>query len=336
MQNNGNRVIVITGATSGFGKGAALKFAEEGANLVLAGRRKRILNDLAEECESRGVRALAVETDVSDRNDVERLASKALNRFGRIDVWINNAGVATFGRFDEVPVEEHEQVIATDLLGTIYGSHVALQQFRKQGEGILINLSSYVGKGSAPYFASYVSSKHGVRGLGMSLRQELEANEETDIHVCTVMPTSMDTPFFQHAANHTGHPVVPIPPVYDPQQVIDTIVRLTHEPEDEVIVGQRGKIGAIAGRVAPFVVEKKMAQRTHEELIEQDGTAPDSTGSLFKPVQEGTGVRGGWINGSEQKNRNGLFTAVALGVSAAVAGLILRRRSERPAREVAA
>jgi short-subunit dehydrogenase len=327
MQNTRNRVIVITGATSGFGRGVALEFAEEGADIVLAGRRKDVLNEVAEECEHHGCRALVVQTDVSDRDDVERLAAQAIRRFGRIDVWINNAGVATFGRFDEVPLKEHEQVIATDLLGTIYGSHLALQQFRKQGEGILINVSSYVGKGSAPYFASYVSSKHGVRGLGMSLRQELEANEEADIHVCTVMPTSMDTPFFQHAGNHTGHPVVPIPPVYDPQQVVDAIVQLSHEPEGEVIVGQRGKIASVAGRIAPFAIEKKMAKQTHEALIEQKDTAPDSTGSLFKPAKVGTELRGGWLD-SGSKSNNGLLAALAVGIPIALASLLLRRRGE--------
>ena len=90
----------------------------------------------------------------------------------------------------------HPAGSAKGLLGSIYGSYHALRQFREQGDGTLINISSYLGEGSSPYYASYVTSKHGVRGLGMALRQELEANHEDAIHVCTVMPTSMDTPFF--------------------------------------------------------------------------------------------------------------------------------------------
>src|SRR4051794_6879662 len=119
------KVVVITGASSGFGKGTALKFAEEGASLVLAARRDEPLDELARECEAGGTRALAVPTDVSDREEVERLAESAIQEFGRIDVWVNNAGVGALGRFERIPLDIHEQVIRTDLLGTLYGSYFA-------------------------------------------------------------------------------------------------------------------------------------------------------------------------------------------------------------------
>src|SRR6185312_14695569 len=138
MKRKGNRVVVITGASSGFGRGAALRFAKAGDNVVIAARRESLLEDVAEQCRKAGVEALAVEADVSSAADVERLAEKALNEFGRIDVWVNNAGVGTVARFDEAPLEEHEQVIRTNLLGTIYGSYAALNQFRKQRQGVLI------------------------------------------------------------------------------------------------------------------------------------------------------------------------------------------------------
>lgn len=128
-----NRIVVITGASSGFGRGAALKFAEAGDTVVLAARRKRLLKQVADECRQFGAEALVVQTDVSEPSEVEELASRALSEFGRIDVWVNDAGVGTVGRFDETPLEEHEQVIRTNLLGTIYGSYAALQQFHKQG-----------------------------------------------------------------------------------------------------------------------------------------------------------------------------------------------------------
>ena len=201
MNDLQGKVVVITGASSGFGKGAALRFAEEGANLVLGARRKKLLKKVAAECEQRGGRALAVECDVSEQDDVDRLAEKAINHFGRLDVWVNDAGVAAYGEFDKVPISEHVQVIKTNLLGTMYGSHAAMKYFDERGAGTLINISSFLGEASAPYHASYVASKHGIRGLGTSLRQELEAKNITDIHVCTVMPTSHDTPFFEHAAN---------------------------------------------------------------------------------------------------------------------------------------
>src|SRR3954464_15459778 len=96
------KVIVITGASSGFGKGAALRFAEEGASLVLAARRGELLDQLVSECESHGVKALAQPTDVSRREEVERLAAAAISRFGRIDAWVNDAGVGALGRFESI------------------------------------------------------------------------------------------------------------------------------------------------------------------------------------------------------------------------------------------
>lgn len=113
------KVIVITGASSGFGKGAALKFASAGAYVVLAARREQLLDDLARECEAAGGQALAVPTDVSVREDVVSLAQSALSKFGRIDVWVNNAGAGALGRFEAVPLADHVQVIETDLLGTL-------------------------------------------------------------------------------------------------------------------------------------------------------------------------------------------------------------------------
>lgn len=137
-----DRVVVITGASSGFGRGAALKFAANGAKVVLAARRKRLLKQIAEEWRQIGAESLVVETDVSNSSEVEELAQRAVEKFGKIDVWINNAGVGAVARFDETPLEEHEQVIQTNLMGTIYGSYVALQQFREQGRGVLINVGS--------------------------------------------------------------------------------------------------------------------------------------------------------------------------------------------------
>ena len=104
------KIVVITGASSGFGKGAARRFAEEGASLALAARRGDLLAELAAECASAGARAVPVPADVSRREDVERVAEAAVEAFGRIDVWINDAGVGALGRFERVPLEDHEQV----------------------------------------------------------------------------------------------------------------------------------------------------------------------------------------------------------------------------------
>jgi short-subunit dehydrogenase len=286
------RVIVITGASSGIGRGTAVGFAASGATVVLAARRLDVLEEVAAACVAAGGNALTVPTDVSDAGAVQALARAAVDHAGVVDVWVNDAGVAALGRFDEIPLADHTQVIATDLLGVLYGSYFALQRFRQQGAGILINVSSLLGKVSAPYYASYVAAKFGIVGLNAALRQELAENGDKDIHVCTVLPMSMDTPFFDHAANYSGHEAVPIPPVFDPAEVVDAIVKLADEPKAEVIVGRGGAAMSTFHAVAPGLTEKMLGFETHKVLIETAPPVPPTPGALHAPVADGTGIHG--------------------------------------------
>lgn len=297
MHSPGEPVVVITGASSGFGKGVARQLAAKGASLVLAARRAPLLEELAHECELAGAEAISVEADVSKREDVERLAHEAIARFGHIDVWINNAGVGALGRFEEIPLEDHVQVINTNLIGSIYGCYYALRHFRETGRGNIINVASIVGKIPSPYYATYSASKFGMVGLGAALRLELHENNIEHIHVCTVMPMSNDTPFFDHASNYSGHEAVPIPPLYDPERVIETIVALVDKPEDEVVVGAQGKMMVAAHGVAQTMVEKMMGKTSHHEFIEKAPPAPDTPGAVHEPSYEGTEVYGGRLAG---------------------------------------
>lgn len=117
---------------------------------MLAARRDHLLEDLAKQCRTAGADVLVCAADVSKREDVERLATKSTDAFGRIDVWLNNAGIGAIANFERIPLEVHEQVITTNLLGTLYGSYCAYRQFLSQGTGILINTSSELGFGSVP------------------------------------------------------------------------------------------------------------------------------------------------------------------------------------------
>lgn len=287
------KVVVLTGASSGFGKGAAVEFARAHAKVVLAARREELLDDLANECSAEGGDALAVPTDVSIRADVEHLCATALEAFGRIDVWINNAGVGALGRFERVPLDVHEQVIATNLYGTLYGSYVAYRQFLAQGGGVLINIASELGFATVPYYSSYSAAKHGVVGLAGALRQEVKQNRIEGVHICTIMPTAHDTPFFDHAANYTGHEVTPPKPLHDPQHVVDAIVRIARDPEDKQIVGADGVAKLVMANVLPGVSEKMGAKQMHKTQMEKPPPAGDSPGAVRAPMREGTGVSAG-------------------------------------------
>jgi NAD(P)-dependent dehydrogenase (short-subunit alcohol dehydrogenase family) len=294
------KAIVITGASSGFGRGAALAFADAGASVVLAARRGQLLDEIAHECRGRGAKAVSLQTDVSNPEDVAVLAERAISELGSFDVWINNAGVGAIGPFERVPLEDHEQVIATNLLGTLYGSHFAYRHFLERGSGILINVSSELGKYGAPYYASYVAAKHGVVGLGEALRQELEQNEIEDVHVCTVLPTAHDTPFFDHVANYSGHEVQAPEPLHDPENVIHALLRLAVDPRDQEIVGVDGVAKILMKKIAPGVAEKFAARRMHETQMEKAPLTPDSPGAVRAPSPVGTEVNAGRSRRAEE------------------------------------
>jgi len=287
------KVVVVTGASSGFGRGTAVELARRDASLVLAARRGAVLEDVADACRGAGARAVAVPTDVSRPEAVEALAERALAEFQRIDVWINNAGVGALGPFERVPLADHVQVVATDLLGTLYGSYVAYRQFVAQGSGILINVASELARHTVPYYTSYAAAKHGVVGLSDALRQEIDENGLTDVHVCVVMPTAHDTPFFDHVANYTGHEVQAPKPLHDPQNVVETLARLVDNPKDKEIVGADGVVKILMKNLLPGLQEKMAAGQIHRTQIEQSPPAPDSSGAVRSPVPRGTALRGG-------------------------------------------
>ncbi len=289
------QVVVITGASSGFGKGTARQLAKAGASLMLAARRKDLLEDVARECIEEGGDAEVFQTDVSREDQVKRLATATLESFGRIDVWINDAGVGALGSLNQIPLEDQRKVIETDLLGALYGSYFAMEQFRKQGSGTLINIASVLGKVPAPYYAAYTAAKHGVVGLTAAIRQEVRAARLQDIHVCTVLPTATDTPFFEHAANYSGHESVPIPPVDPPEKVIDVIVGLLTKPEDEVAVGLSGKLTVALERLVPDMLERQMMKNTRKAQLEEAPAGPSTGGAVQSPSKSGTGVRGGHL-----------------------------------------
>ncbi len=282
-------VVVLTGASSGIGKATALQLAQHGATLILASRRSELLNELAGQCGN----AIAITTDVSKPEDMQQLAQAAISRFGKIDVWINNAGIGAAGRFEEVPLQDHLRVIETSLQGVIIGSHIALNQFKQQGYGTLINVGSAAGKVPMPYFASYITAKFGVVGLGEALYQELKTEKIKNIHVCTVNPWVTDTPWFEHAANYTGH-VIRMPLPDDPLNVAKAIVELIENPREETHVGLT-KAEILSHQVMPQLTENLTALMTSSRIGE-GAVVPPSSGSLHQPMQ-GTGS----ITGNQRK-----------------------------------
>jgi short-subunit dehydrogenase len=278
--------VVITGASSGIGRGVTEKLAKSGANVVLVARR----TDLIEEIASRLGNAIAVTADVGSADDLARVKDAAIERFGGIDVWINNAGVGAAGNFTDIPLEDHAKTIETTLVGVVNGSHIALAHFEQEGRGILINVASSGGKTPFPFYASYVAAKFGVVGLGEVLREELVARKLKRIRVCTVNPWVTDTPWFEHAANYTGRTLrMPLP--NDTRKVVKAVVKMVRHPKWSVDVGQ-GKGSGLSSRLMPHRTERLTAKMIKKYLDSSPVAAPPTPGALHTPMHGGRGLDG--------------------------------------------
>ena len=283
-------VVVLTGASSGIGRATALAFAREGAHLLLAARGREALDRVAAECKSAGAQALVVAGDVTDADTMRYLASTAIERFGHIDVWINNAGTGAVGAFDATPIEAHQRVIESNLIGHMNGAHAVLPHFRQRGRGTLINMVSVGGWTVAPYAAAYTASKFGLRGFSEALRAELASLP--DIHVCEVYPTFVDTPGLSHGANYTGRHISPPLLLLDPRRVAASLVALSKSPRAVTSIGSVALPGRLAHAIAPNLSSRITAQLTDRALKRAD-PAPITNGNLFEPSRGHT-IDGGY------------------------------------------
>ena len=315
-----NSVVVITGASSGIGRATAIEFAKKRARLVLAARSEDNLDETAEECRSFHTEVFVVPADVSREDEVQNVAEQAMEKFGRIDVWVNDAGVGFYGRFEEIPSDAFRQVIETNLFGSIYGARAALPQFRKQGRGVLINISSQLAFGGAAYSSAYAISKYGLRALSDTLRQEFE--DDRNIHICTVYPASTDTPFFQHSGNYTGRAVKPLGSVSKPEEVAQAIVRCAEKPKADVLVGKSGYVTEPLHWFAPELHSRVLSKKTEKDHF-QERPSPNTKGNLFSS-SEFAAKSGGWKEGSSHVGN------VALGMLVGGGMWWLMRQQRRP------
>lgn len=245
-----DQVVVITGASSGVGRESALLLAERGASVVVAARNEEALRTLRDEVTRLGGTAGVCVTDVAEWEQVQRLAATATDRFGRIDTWVNCAAAAVYGRVHELSAEEITRAIQVTLLGQVYGMRAALERMRDQSEGGIVNVASALAVQAVPLQAAYVAAKHGVLGFAEALRMEL-ADEGSPLTVSTLLPSSINTPLFQHARSKLGVLPQPIPPIYQPRVVAEAVLHTIAHPQPQVLVGGGGKALELVHRLAP-------------------------------------------------------------------------------------
>jgi short-subunit dehydrogenase len=299
-------VTVLIGASGGVGRATALELARQGSNLVLAARGERDLAAVAAACREHGVEVMTAVTDIAIPASIKALGAAALDRFGRVDTWINSAAVLIAGDLVDVPVDELDQLVQVNVRGTMLASRAALEVFEAQGSGVLINVSSILGVVPNPVVPAYTMSKHAIVGL----TRALDHAQRDPIRACLVLPGPVDTSMFQHAGNHTQRRLRSVPPAVAPERVAAAIVRCAKRPRRRVVISASGHLIVIGLRVAPRLTEWAVATYSGR-LLKQRTRAPHSSGTVFEPANDGS-FDGGWRWGGAARRTGGRLIGRAL------------------------
>lgn len=329
------QVVVITGASSGIGLATAKAAARRGARVVLAARDEPDLRAAVDAIAAEGGRATYVVADVADFDGVARVAERAVEAFGGIDTWVNNAGVSIYGRVADVPLADARRLFETNYWGVVHGSLVAVPHLRRQG-GALVNVGSVLSDTAMPLQGHYSASKHAIKGFTDALRVELE-EEGAPVSVTLVKPAAIDTPYPEHAGNQLGVEPKHQAPVYAPSVVAAAILDAAEHPRRDVKVGGSAKVYTALETFAPRVLDR--VKRATSFSGQRSSEPARGESALYAP-RPGTARERGRYPGHVMQSsafttasRNPLATvlgAAAVGLGVALAARA-RDRAERPA-----
>jgi len=276
------QVVVITGASQGIGRETALEMAARGARMIVAARNEQALRELVDEIQAGGGQAEFVVADVAEYDQVERIGAHAIERFGRVDTWINNAAVSIYATVEQLEPEEMERLVRVNLLGQMFGSKVAVNLMKPHRAGTIINVGSALSERAIPLQAAYVASKHGIAGFSEALRLEL-LHEDAGIEVVLILPSSINTPLFAWARSKLGVQPMPVPPVYEPRVVAEALCHAAEHGGRDIVVGGWGKLLTIGQWLSPSLTDRYML--LGDRMFKQQKTRrpDDRRDNLFEP-----------------------------------------------------
>jgi len=252
-----NKVVIVTGASSGIGKETAKVFAKAGCKVVLASRNIDNLKKVEEEIKTFNSNVLVVQTDVSDFKSLDNLVEETLKVFGRIDILINNAGFGIYGWFHQTPFEEIENIMRVNFLGSAYLIHKVLPLMMQQGEGVIVNVSSVVGKRGVSGMGIYSASKFALTGLTEALRVEYK---KFGIHFIGVHPGTTDTKFFENAKYYGTNRMQGRFMIMSAEKVAKEILKAVLKRKREIVLTPLGKLTVWINKFFPSFVDFMMSR----------------------------------------------------------------------------
>jgi short-subunit dehydrogenase len=251
-------VVAVTGASAGIGRETALAFAREGARLAICARRADRLRQLLAAIEAAGSEAMVRQVDVAREIEVIAFVDACVARFGRLDVLVNNAGSGVRGRVEETPADDYRRLMEVNYLGTVYGCRAAIPIMRRQGRGLIVNVSSIVGMRSLPGGGAYAATKAAQVSLTESLRVELAGS---GVYACSVHPIGTATEFAEVAERASpGRKGGALGPQQSAETVARAIVRCARRPRAEVYPHPLSRALVWLNALTPGLVDRVAAR----------------------------------------------------------------------------
>ncbi len=327
--------VVITGASAGVGRATAQAFGARGARVGLIARGSDGLDGARRDVERAGGQALVLAADVADAAALERAATETEDRFGPIDIWINDAMTSVFSPVKEMTADEYKRVTEVTYLGYVNGTLAALKRMLPRDRGTIVQVGSALAYRGIPLQSAYCGAKHAVQGFTESLRCELY-HDKSNVWVTMVQMPALNTPQFGWVKSRLPHKAQPVPPIYQPEVAARAIVWAAHHRRRELNVGASTLLAVIANKLMPGVLDHYLGRTGYDSQQTTERDDPGRRDNLWDPVDGDHGAHGAFDDrahdGSvELWTVTHPMTLAAVGVGAGVAAITIRSGVRRKA-----